>query len=69
MKVVRFMESSVGRGARVGAGLGLIGAGIALGGLGWTLVVVGLVPLAAGAFGVCLLAPLFHTPLRHVSHG
>jgi len=28
------------------------------------LSIVGLVPLAAGALGLCLLAPLFHLPLR-----
>jgi len=58
----QFMASSVGRGIRVVAGLASIVIGIALGG-GWlALAVVGLVPLLAGAFDVCLFNPLFHQP-------
>lgn len=68
MVFIHFMQSTVGRAARIAAGLALIGTGFAIGGSGWVLVVVGLVPLAAGAFGFCLLAPLLHAPLRHASH-
>ena len=65
MKLVDFMTSSTGRLVRVAAGLALIGAGVLVGGgAGWVLGVVGLVPLAAGVFNVCLLAPLFHAPLH-----
>ena len=68
MAFVRFMQNTVGRAARIAAGLALIGAGFAFGGTGRVLVVIGLVPLAAGAFGFCLVAPLFHAPLRHANH-
>ena len=50
------------------AGLALVGTGIAIGGIGWMLAVVGLVPLAAGMFGFCLLAPMIHAPLRPATH-
>jgi len=62
--VVNLMSGGVGRAVRVAAGLAMIAIGLALGG-GWVaLSIVGLVPLAAGVFGLCLLAPLFHQPLR-----
>lgn len=64
MTLVNFMSSRVGRGARVVVGLVMVGVGLVLGG-GWlALTLVGLVPLAAGAFGFCLIAPLLHQPLR-----
>jgi len=64
MKFAQWMSSSMGRGARVLAGLVLVVWGLALGG-GWVaLSVVGLVPLVAGMANVCLLAPLFHQPLK-----
>ena len=64
MTLVTFMSSRVGRGARVVIGLAMVGMGLALGG-GWlALALVGLVPLAAGALGLCLIAPLLHQPLR-----
>ena len=59
-----FMASPAGRIARAVAGVVLIVLGIALGGAGWILAAVGLIPLLAGVFDVCLLAPLFHQPLR-----
>ncbi len=65
MPVVRFMESTAGRLARVVAGLVMVGVGVWLGGPFWALAAVGLVPLAAGALNVCLIAPLFKPPLRH----
>ncbi len=53
------MRSGAGRGLRIVAGGALIVAGIAIGGTGETiLAIVGIVPLAAGAFNVCLFAPL-----------
>lgn len=61
-----FMASPAGRAARVIAGLVLVVLGMVLGGAWWILAVVGLVPLLAGVFDVCLLAPLFHEPLRAV---
>ena len=50
MSFVSFMRSSAGRGLRIAGGGALIVAGLAI---------VGVVPLAAGAFNVCLFAPLF----------
>lgn len=64
MALLHFMESTAGRALRGIVGVVLIVLGLVLGG-GWlVLSVVGLVPLAAGAFGFCLLGPLFHEPLR-----
>ena len=64
MALVRFMEGISGRTLRVVLGVAMIVVGAVLGG-GWiALSVVGLVPLAAGAFNFCLLAPLFHAPLH-----
>ena len=68
MNFVSSMQSKAGRAARVVAGLALIGIGISVGGAGLVLVAIGLVPLAAGASGICLLAPLVHAPLRQASH-
>lgn len=67
MEFVNFMQSPVGRAARVIVGVVLIASGVALGGFGWALVVVGLVPFAAGALGVCLVAPALRAPMRRVS--
>jgi hypothetical protein len=70
MALVHFMESTAGRILRVIAGVALVILGMALGGAWLILSVVGLVPIAAGAFGFCLLGPLFHHPLRDtVRHG
>ena len=62
MRTVRFMNGTAGRSARVLAGLALIIGGIATGGI--VLAVIGVVPLAAGAAGACLAAPLLRAPLR-----
>jgi hypothetical protein len=65
MRVVKLMNGTAGRSGRVLAGLALIIAGITIGGTGGLLLAVaGAVPLAAGAAGVCLAAPLLHAPLR-----
>jgi hypothetical protein len=65
MRVVRLMNSAAGRSARVLAGLALIITGITAGGTGGlVLAVIGIVPLAAGAAGACLAAPLLRAPLR-----
>lgn len=64
MTLVNFASSRVGRGARVAVGPVMVGIGLALGG-GWlTWPLAGLVPLAAGASGLCLIAPFLHQPLR-----
>lgn len=65
MGFIHFMASPAGRILRflVGAVLILVGL-LAIGGVGGTiLAIVGLVPLLAGTFDLCLLAPLFGLPL------
>lgn len=62
MVVLRFLGSTWGRGARVVAGSVLIGTGIVLGDRWRALAIVGLLPLAAGVFDVCVLGPLFRLP-------
>ncbi|MHB1511183.1 MAG: YgaP-like transmembrane domain [Acidimicrobiales bacterium] len=68
MALIRFLESKTGRYTRSVAGLALIGLGAGLGGVWWVLAAVGIVPLAAGLFNFCLVAPLFHVSLRHAPH-
>ncbi len=68
MAFVNMMQSTVGRVARAAAGVALVAVGVILGG-GWlALSVIGLLPLAAGVFGFCLVAPLAHEPVR-ATHG
>jgi hypothetical protein len=66
MGFAQFMSSGLGRGLRIVAGIILIAVGLAVvGGTGGiVLAVIGLVPLLAGAFDVCLFAPLFGAPLK-----
>ena len=66
MGFAQFMSSGLGRGLRIVAGIILIAVGLAVvGGIGGiVLAVVGLVPLLAGVFDVCLFAPLFGAPLK-----
>ncbi len=61
---VRFMQTPAGRIGRVVAGIVLIYAGlVGVGGVqGYLLAVIGAVPLAAGLFDVCLMAPFFRVP-------
>jgi Protein of unknown function (DUF2892) len=63
MNLIGFLASKNGRIARGTAGLALIVVGIALGGIGWALAVLGLVPLAAAACDFCLLGPLLRLPM------
>ncbi len=60
------LSSTRGRIARVVAGLALIVGGLfVLGGTaGIVLAAIGLVPLLAGAFDVCIFSALFGGPLR-----
>ena len=60
----QFMSGMGGRLLRIVAGAAIIASGVLwVGGtLGWTLAVVGLVPIAAGVFDFCLLGPLFGGP-------
>lgn len=69
MTFASFMASPAGRLLRAIVGLALIGGGVleavfannAI--LGIVLVVVGLLPLLAGLFDFCVVAPLFGAPL------
>ena len=65
MGLVRFMQSWAGRLLRIGAGALLMWYGLTqlVGTGGIVLAVVGLVPIAAGAFNFCLLGPLFGVTL------
>jgi hypothetical protein len=65
MRFIWFMASVPGRVIRflAGAALILAGAWWVHGTLGLVLAVVGLVPLFAATFDLCLLAPLFKLPL------
>ena len=60
------LSSTAGRIGRMVAGVGIIAAGlVAVGGTaGIVIAAIGLVPLLAGAFDVCLFSALFGGPLR-----
>lgn len=60
----QFMASGLGRATRIVAGLALIGGGmLAIGGpAGYIVAAIGLVPLLAGLFDVCVFSRLFGGP-------
>ena len=60
------MSSTRGRIGRIAGGIALIAIGLfALGGtVGIVLAAIGLVPLLAGTFDVCIFSGLFGGPLR-----
>ena len=59
MAFARFMSTPTGRIIRAVAGLVLVGLGFFIGGTtGIVVGIVGLVPIAAGLFNVCLIGPL-----------
>lgn len=66
MPFVDFMQSSIGRVLRIVVGLVLIALGLfVIGGpAGGVVAVIGLVPLLAGAFGICIVGPLFGADFR-----
>ena len=64
MDVVSFMASTAGRVTRVTVGLVMIVIGAIIGGGGWILAAIGLVPFLAGAFDVCVLGPVLKRPFR-----
>ena len=59
--LIHFMQDSAGRAARVILGLALIALGVAVvgGTLGTILAIVGLLPVAMGVWGPCLLGFVF----------
>jgi hypothetical protein len=64
-ELVSFLASRNGRTARGIAGIALIVIGLLLGGTaGWIVLIIGLVPLAAGLFDFCLVAALLGKPLK-----
>ena len=66
MGFARFMSSLAGRMLRIAAGLGLVIFGLTgmNGAGGWAVTAVGVLPIAAGAFNVCALAPFFGAPFK-----
>lgn len=60
----KFMASPIGRLVRIVAGVILIAVGLwaVKGTAGIIVAIIGLLPLAAGVFDVCLFAPLFGKP-------
>jgi len=61
--LVNFMSSTTGRIARMVVGLVLIALGL-FGNAGIIVAVIGVVPLAAGLFNFCFIAPIVGRPLR-----
>ena len=65
MAFAEWMAGGAGRGLRVLAGLILIGIGIYIrGNWGVVIAVVGVVPVLAGIFNLCLIAPILGAPFR-----
>lgn len=66
MEFAKFMTSTLGRAMRIVAGIALVLVGLLAvhGATGVILIVVGLVPLLAGIFNVCVFAPLFGGPFN-----
>ena len=64
MPFARFMATAAGRGIRIVLGLSLIFWGLLEGAM--PLAIAGLVPLAAGVFNRCLIAPLMGAPFRGI---
>ncbi len=62
--IIHFMQTYAGRALRVVLGLALIYAGVVvLGGtLGAILAIVGILPIAMGLWGPCLLGFIFKQP-------
>jgi len=65
MAFAEWMAGGAGRALRVLAGLILIGIGIYVrGNWGVLIAVVGVVPVLAGIFNLCLIAPILGAPFR-----
>ena len=62
--MISFLASGTGRVVRIFAGLALVLWGLfgLSGATGIAIIVVGLVPLLAGVFDMCVFAPLFGNP-------
>lgn len=65
MQFVEWMSKPVGRILRVVAGVILIGVGLYFQGVwGYVVAIVGVVPVLAGVFNFCLIAPILGAPFR-----
>lgn len=64
--IIKFLASTTGRIVRVLAGIALVSWGLMglTGTAGIIVAVIGLVPLLAGIFDVCVFAPLFRNPFK-----
>jgi len=64
--IIKFLASTTGRIVRVLAGIALVAWGLMglTGTAGIIVAVIGLVPLLAGIFDVCVFAPLFRNPFK-----
>ena len=71
MTLVSYMNSSTGRLVRIIVGLLIILIGLAVigGSLGVVVAIVGLLPLSAGTFNFCLIAPFFGKKSMRSSRG
>ncbi len=63
MNLLGFLSSPAGRVVRGLLGVAMIVVGAVLGGGWYVLAVAGLLPLAAGVFDFCLIAPLLRRPM------
>jgi len=65
MQFVKWMTKPAGRILRIVAGIILIGVGLYFQGVwGNVVAVVGVVPVLAGVFNFCLIAPILGAPFR-----
>ncbi|HEX2680352.1 MAG TPA: YgaP-like transmembrane domain [Candidatus Dormibacteraeota bacterium] len=65
MGFAEWMSKPAGRVLRIVAGLILIGGGLYFQGIwGYVVAVVGVVPVLAGVFNFCLIAPVLGAPFR-----
>lgn len=65
MAFAEWMAKPAGRILRIAAGLVLIGVGLYVQGvLGILIAIVGVVPVLAGVFNFCLIAPFLGVPFR-----
>jgi hypothetical protein len=64
MALARFMAGTLGRAIRIIAGVVLIAVGLGVVGetTGIIIAVIGVLPILAGVFNVCIIAPLIGAP-------
>lgn len=65
LRFAELMATPVGSLVRALLGVAFIALGFFIGGVGGiVLAAAGLIPLAAGLFNACFIAPLLHVPFR-----